>query len=182
MTNISSVLPGSLVQALITAIQPTGLNLQVLGFFEGTVDQLHMQRPSSDKSIKVGKKVKARVLYDISSTPPRFALTLAEHVTTLHQKQIKTGEGSHLRTIQEAHPVGKILEAVKILRLEPERGLFVEVEPGLEGFVHVGGVSGYHTLSFELISHTRFPIYLMSTFLLFPLPVRGKSIPYIGLA
>ena len=132
--NASSVLPGALVQALVTSVQPTGLNLQVLGFFEGTVDQIHMRHGASSKSINVGKKVKARVLYNFCSTPPRFALSLSDHVIPLQFKHV----GTSGQTIREAYPLGKILEAVKVLRLESERGLYVEVEPGLEGFVHVG--------------------------------------------
>ena len=119
----------------MTAVQSTGLNIQVLGFFEGTVDQIHMRHGASSKSINVGKKVKARVLYNFCSTPPRFALSLSDHVIPLRLKHVGTPEG---QTIREAYPLGKILEAAKVLRLESERGLYVEVEPGLEGFIHVG--------------------------------------------
>lgn len=137
MTNVLSVLPGTLVQALITAVHSTGLNLQVLGFFEGTVDQLHLRQIVSEKSYKVGKKVKARVLYDFSSSPPRFALALAEHIIALGPRRIKAEKTADAQTIREAYSVGKILESVKVLRLESERGLIAEIEPGLEGFVHV---------------------------------------------
>lgn len=119
----------------MTAVQPTGLNLQVLGFFEGTVDQIHVRHGASSKSINVGKKVKARVLYNFCSTPPRFALSLSDHVIPLQSKRVGTSGG---QTMLDAYPLGKIFEAVKVLRLESERGLYVEMEPGLEGFVHVG--------------------------------------------
>ena len=41
------------------------------------------------------------------------------------------------KTVPEVYPVGTILEAVKILRVETERGLIAEVSPGVEGFIHV---------------------------------------------
>lgn len=138
VTNVSSILPGTLVQSLITAVHPTGLNLQVLGFFEGTVDQLHLRHDATEKTYKVGKKVKARVLYDFSATPPRFALSLAEHVLGLGVRRLKRDtKPSTSPGIQEAYPVGTVLNDLKVLRVETERGLILEVEPGLEGFVHV---------------------------------------------
>ncbi|RDB29525.1 rRNA biogenesis protein RRP5 [Hypsizygus marmoreus] len=145
VTNVLSVLPGTLVQALITAVHPTGLNLQVLGFFEGTVDQIHLRQNVSEKPYKVGKKVKARVLYNFSTSPPRFALALVEHVIALGPRKIQVEKhSSSPQTIQAAYPIGKVLESVKVKRLESERGLIAEIEPGLEGFVHISHVSDEH--------------------------------------
>lgn len=139
VTNANSVLPGTLVQALITAVHPSGLNLQILGFFDGTVDQLHLRPDATDKAYKIGKKVKARVLYDFSTTPPRFALALTEHVLGLGVQRIKADKKTAAsQTMQEAYPIGTILEAVKVVRLETERGVLVEIDSGaLQGFIHV---------------------------------------------
>ena len=131
VTNVSSVLPGSLVQALVTAVVPDGLNLQILGFFEATVDEFHL--PNTHKSLKVGKKVKARVLYDLpETTPPRFVVTLAEHHIRLQPKSTSDGQ-----LLYAAFPVGAVLDSVKVRRVEAERGLLVEIQPDQEGFVHV---------------------------------------------
>jgi rRNA biogenesis protein RRP5 len=136
VTNATSVLPGTLVQSLVTAVSPHGLNLQVLGFFDGTVDRLHLSRPPSE--YKVGKRLNGRVLYDFSSSPPRFALALADHILALGSRRVKAqNASSEGQTLQDFCPVGKLVEEVKVLRLEAERGIFVEVGPGLEGFVHV---------------------------------------------
>jgi rRNA biogenesis protein RRP5 len=141
VTNANSVLPGTLVQALITAVHPTGLNLQVLGFFDGTVDQFHLRPDASEKTYKIGKKVKARVLYDFSTTPPRFALALTEHVLGLGVQTMKAGKANIVsQSMQEAYPIGTILEAVKVVRLEAERGVVVDIDSGaLQGFIHVSG-------------------------------------------
>ncbi|KAG6862187.1 hypothetical protein C0995_004269 [Termitomyces sp. Mi166 len=141
VTNASSVLPGALVQSLVTAVSSNGLNLQILGFFEGTVDQVHLQRDVSQKAYRVGKKIKARVLYDYSSSPPRFALALTKHILALKPRQ----EGELV--LQEAFPIGRILDAVKVTQLEPERGVIVEVESALEGFVHISHVADEHVPS-----------------------------------
>lgn len=66
-----------------------------------------------------------------------FALTLAEHTVKLTPCLTPRKENEMARTIQEAYPVGTTLESVKVLGLEAERGLTVEIEAGVEGFVHV---------------------------------------------
>ncbi|PBK76689.1 U3 snoRNP-associated protein Rrp5 [Armillaria solidipes] len=139
ITSVTSVLPGTSVQVLITSIHATGFNVQVLGFFDGTIDRLHLPRHISEKTHKVGKKVKARVLYDYSTTPPRFALALNEHIVELGTSRTVSGF-----SIQEAYPIGKIIEGAKVLRVEPERGVDVEVEDGLEGFAHISHISDEH--------------------------------------
>ena len=124
------------MQSLVTAVQPDGLILQVLGYFDGTVDQFHLPTGDPEDHFKVGQKVKARVLYDISpSTPPRFALSLAPHIV---KYTAKVTESEAAPTgLREAYPVGTILDAVKVVRVESERGLIVELGSGIEGFVHV---------------------------------------------
>lgn len=57
----------------------------------------------------------------------------------LRPRLVSTGETSSL--LQEAYPIGTILNAVKVIRVEKERGLIVEVGDGQEGFVHVRRVS-----------------------------------------
>ena len=94
VSNVNSVVPGSLVSGLITGVQPSGLNLQILGFFNGTIDKFHLPPGDVEENFKIGQKVKARVLYDISpSTPPRFALSLADHVISLTSKSVDSSEG-----------------------------------------------------------------------------------------
>ncbi|KIL00557.1 hypothetical protein PAXRUDRAFT_821549 [Paxillus rubicundulus Ve08.2h10] len=138
VTNVGSVLPGTSVRALVTAVAQDGLNLQILGFFDATADEYHL--PNVHGSLKMGQKVRARVLYDLpGSTPPRFAVTLSDHHLGLHTKYISKGqEGSPFHT---SFPVGTILGAVKVKRVETERGLLVELQPNLEGFIHISHVS-----------------------------------------
>lgn len=131
---MTSILPGSLVQVLITDTHTTGFNVQVLGFFEGTIDRLHLPRNLNEKTHKVGKKLKARVLYDFSSSPPKFALALNEHIVGLTPCKADVNKSL---SMQEAYPVGTVIPGVKVLRIEPDRGLDVEVASGLEGFAHV---------------------------------------------
>ncbi len=133
---MTSVLPGTLVQALVTSVHPNGLNVQLLGFFEGTIDELHLGR--DPKAYKLGKKIKARVLYDYSAAPPKFALSLAEHIVKLTPCLVPGNSSEEAdKTVPEMYPVGTTLEGVKVIRVDAERGLIVEIVPGVAGFIHV---------------------------------------------
>lgn len=59
VSNVGSILPGHLVSALVTAVVPSGLNVKVCGFFEGTVDLAHVDAGGEDleEKYKIGKKV-----------------------------------------------------------------------------------------------------------------------------
>ncbi|KAI0778417.1 U3 snoRNP-associated protein Rrp5 [Trametes elegans] len=148
VSSVTSIVPGALVQSLVTAVQPDGLILQVLGFFDGTIDEFHLPPGDPEDNYKVGQKVKARVLYDISpSTPPRFALSLVEHVVNYHTKSVDSDT-----ELREAYPIGTILDAVKVVRVESERGLIVEVGPEVQGFVHISQVSDEHVPTLSALS------------------------------
>lgn len=121
-----------MVQSFVTVVSDHGLGLQVLGYFDGTIDLHHLPTRNPSKKYKVGQKVKARVLYELpAASPPKFALSLADHVLAL---QTKKAEGSH---ISESYPIGTILDNVKVVGVEGEHGVTVEVTPDVTGFVHV---------------------------------------------
>jgi rRNA biogenesis protein RRP5 len=143
ISSATSVLPGTLVQGLITNVHTSGLNIQVLGYFDGTIDEYHIGEESS--AFKIGRKVRARVIYDYSSSPPRFALSLTGHVTRLTPRLIRDDETEE--SVRETYPVGTILEAVKVLRVEPERGLAAEISENVQGFVHVSSSTSLCSLS-----------------------------------
>jgi len=85
------------------------------------------------KAFKIGQKVKARILYEIAgSSPPKFSVSLLDHIVNLKEKLSIDEAAIHL-----SYPIGTILDAVTVKRVEPERGLVVEVQPGLDGFIHV---------------------------------------------
>ncbi|KAF8745274.1 S1 RNA binding domain, partial [Rhizoctonia solani] len=152
-TSAHALLPGTLVSALVTAVVPSGLNLQVLGYFGGTIELFHLP---SGADVKEGDKVKARILWDIpGSSPPRFALSLLPHVIRLTppsiqpipvQESKKSKKKTEIisedaPTLREAYPVGMILEAVKVTRVESEWGLVCEVTEGVGAFVHISQIS-----------------------------------------
>ena len=59
VSTVGSILPGHLVSALITAVVPSGLNLKICGFFDGTIDLAHLGLTAGavEEKYKIGKKV-----------------------------------------------------------------------------------------------------------------------------
>jgi rRNA biogenesis protein RRP5 len=132
---VTSVLPGAMVQGLVLDVGNEGINLQLLGFFDGTADRIHLRKRGSPA--KVGQKVKGRVLYQYSTEPPRFAVALSEHLADLDEQRVSNEDSDEARPLKEVYPVGQVLESVKVTKIEPERGVYLEVAPGVEGFSHV---------------------------------------------
>lgn len=58
ISNVASILPGHLVSVLVTAVVPSGLNVKIGGFFDGTIDIAHLALGGEDidDKYKVGKK------------------------------------------------------------------------------------------------------------------------------
>ena len=132
------MLPGLLINALVTAVVPSGLNVKLLGFFDGTIDLYHLGAAGTKPSaFTIGQKVKARVLWQLP-TPDglSYALSLLPHIVRPTADPSEAG----VNRVARAMLVGTIIEGVKIERVDREWGLIVslgkEVDSGT-GFVHV---------------------------------------------
>ena len=60
VSDVGSVIPGQMTSVLVTAVVPTGLNVKVCGFFDGTIDLAHLalRGEAIDEKYKIGKKVR----------------------------------------------------------------------------------------------------------------------------
>ncbi|KAF8323027.1 hypothetical protein DL93DRAFT_2049827 [Clavulina sp. PMI_390] len=149
LSSIGSVVPGTLVTALITSVLSWGLNVQLLGFFGGTIDLFHLSLSGTDEvddKYKVGQKIRARVLWDVSSNNPKtFVLSTLDHVKSKSKAAKKEVEKG--KSVKDVFPVGMVLESVRVRRVESEWGLVVEGPDGVQGFVHISQVSDEHVPS-----------------------------------
>ena len=117
--------------------------MQVLGLFSGTIHPLHISEDPS--KLQVGKKIQARILWDVLGTEPRqFALSTLDHIIKLEDRHLQpreiAGEGDveeQRDDVEQSYPVGTILDNVKVSRVDTDRGLFLDIRPGLQGVVHV---------------------------------------------
>ncbi|KAG8732624.1 rRNA biogenesis protein rrp5, partial [Ceratobasidium sp. 423] len=116
-TSANALLPGALVSALVTAVVPSGLNLQVLGYFGGTVELFHL--PGGTDSAKEGDKV-------LSVNPDRSRILL-----TL-KKSLLESTLPILATFDDAK-VGMVTSGV-VQRIE-ERFIILEYYGGVKALV-----------------------------------------------
>ncbi|OWT39295.1 rRNA biogenesis protein RRP5 [Cryptococcus neoformans Bt1] len=136
VSTVGSILPGHSVNALITAVVPSGLNVKVAGFFDGTIDLAHLPLGEIDieDNYKIGKKIRARVIYDnLAANPHSFALSALPHVLNF-TSPIQKGDDTPLEL---AIPIGKVYQSVKVTRVLNDWGVVVRTQDGLEGFVHI---------------------------------------------
>ena len=143
---LESVMPGSLLNAMITAILPNGLNVKFYGFFEGTISIDHIpyddsKRPLSER-YPIGKKLKTRVIFDHpTSNPKRFSLSILPHIVRL-ENNIKPSDDLNVFDIFHK---GLFIHDCKIIRKESEKGLFVNIpETDLIGFIHISQIDDDH--------------------------------------
>lgn len=147
---LSALIPGTLIQGTISSITPSGLNVKFLGFYEGSVDNLHML-PSTAHTYKVGEKIKARILWTappLNDSPIRFSLSTLPHILSLTPKTAPIAPGisnSEVAPIGQVLPIGTFLENLQIIKVEPEWGILCAL-PGtdLKAFVHISHVSDEH--------------------------------------
>ncbi|WRT69490.1 uncharacterized protein IL334_006476 [Kwoniella shivajii] len=140
VSTVGSLTPGHLITALITAVVPSGLNVKVGGFYDGTIDLAHLPLGDDDieEKYKIGKKVRARVIYDnLATTPATFALSALPHVVGLTSPK-KEGEDVPL---EHAITIGKMYQSVKVVRVIPDWGVLCRTSDGLDGFCHISHLS-----------------------------------------
>lgn len=155
LTSVESVLPAQRVRALVTGVQSGGLNVQVLGYFAGTVGKVDIS------SHMIGEKVDVRILWDLPETNPRqIALSMLPHVLSLAPWKVQGDE----EKLEDTYPVGTILEGLKVVRVEADRGVVVAIGDKPIGFIHVSVPLLNATPRLRII---RFQMYQTSTSRLF---------------
>ncbi|KDE07886.1 hypothetical protein MVLG_01797 [Microbotryum lychnidis-dioicae p1A1 Lamole] len=126
ISSINSILPCARVTAIVTATLPSGLNVKLFGLFTGTIDWFHLDGRDPETDFKIGQKLNARILWDsIGSTPKRFSLSINRHV--MAKDVARNGQSASVPLIEE-FPIGRILERVRVVRVDDEWGLTCALE------------------------------------------------------
>ncbi len=87
ISSVESVIPGLLVEALITEVRSKGLVTKIFGLVDGTIDLFQLgclNEEDLSSKFKVGQKIKARIIanFPLSETK-KVALSLLPHVVSL---------------------------------------------------------------------------------------------------
>ncbi|ORX90106.1 nucleic acid-binding protein [Basidiobolus meristosporus CBS 931.73] len=157
LSNMSSLVPTTLINGMVTAINPNGLTCKFMGFYDGTVDLHHIgliveNEDDISKAFKVGQKIRARILYmSLGVNEKVIGLSLSSHVLSLSQPEVT---GYELEDNVKMIPIGTIFEKVTVRRVDSGLGILCEID-GVEGVVgqtHISRLSDSHVAS--LSGHT----------------------------
>jgi rRNA biogenesis protein RRP5 len=132
MLSMSMLIPGMLVNAIVTEVLNDGLTVSFLGGFTGTVSINHLSGDHiATEHYKRSQKVKGRIIFVDPSTKS-VGVSLKKSVV---ENRAETFEGLS---------VGDIVENAKVLRVNPELGLVMQLDGTHKGFVHISRVSDDH--------------------------------------
>ncbi|GJJ74975.1 rRNA biogenesis protein RRP5 [Entomortierella parvispora] len=151
-SEISSIMPGNVIEAHITGIQDIGALCKFMGHFDATIDYFHTSKglitskKDLEETFKINDKVRARVLYiDLASTPTRIGLSNAKHVMGLTQPSTTEEQIGAKVYPGNAIPVGKTFDTITVKRVDARHGLLCTIDgTDIPGYVHISRVSDEH--------------------------------------
>ncbi len=123
-------IPGTVVQGKVVSIKDYGAFIELEEGIEGLVHVSEMswtrQIKNPKQFLKIGDEVKAVVL-DIDVSQTRISLGMKQLEENPYEKVVET------------YPPGTVVEGV--IRNIADFGVFVELEPGIDGLVHITDLS-----------------------------------------
>lgn len=132
LSDIHSLLPGTLIDLLITEIRSNGIFGKVFGMIDATVDIVQsgaLSFPKLQELYKEGMSIKARVLF-LSPKEDKISVSLLPNILSLK------GDDKPL----DEYPVGHFVEC-KVLYVDSTSGLYVDIGASHTGFIHISRVS-----------------------------------------
>jgi rRNA biogenesis protein RRP5 len=143
VNNISSLLPGNLVTAIVTDICSNGIRVKIMGLLDGIIDLFHAGKKIMTNyqdfydNFKVGKKIHGRIIYvSFTTEAKRIRLSLLPHVVNLEQCESNVDKEF---SIDEA-PIGKIFENVTVKKVN-NKGVLIEIDNmNINGYIRVGSL------------------------------------------
>ena len=132
-TNISTLLPGMLVNARVKQILADGISVSFMTYFSGTVDCFHTGNVAASKGVeaafKIGSRMRARIIY-VDSASKRICLTVLPHL--LENRPV------------ELPKLGAVFQTAKVQRIDAGQGIALSIDDDGEkvsGYAHVSQLS-----------------------------------------
>ncbi|KAK9455521.1 hypothetical protein V1511DRAFT_497972 [Dipodascopsis uninucleata] len=143
--NVNTLVPGTLVEVIVSQVTHGGLSGTVAGLVDGTIDFFHCASYNTEKfseKYKDGQKIKARVVSSlISDEKIKIKLSLLSHVMSLSDTSLSNSSILSSRPF-DALPLGEVVQTAKVRSVEPSLGVFLETGiEGVLGFVHISRLS-----------------------------------------
>ena len=145
---VDSFLPGTAIDILVSEVTATGIAGKVMGLLNVTADFIHSGSASSGKDLEnkysVGSKVKGRIICTFPTMEEKkLGVSLQDHIIYFRSKATTSLSltSSDISPTQLL-PISKIMDEVRVVKVEPGIGLLVDVGvKGVRGFVHISKVS-----------------------------------------
>lgn len=144
--SVESYLPGTAIEILVTDSSHMGIVGKAMGLLDVTADLIHSGAAASGKELEkkhpIGSKVMGRIICTFpNAEPKKIGVSLLDHVVSLKPKTAHSKLGDHDSPMQ-AVPLSTIIEEAKVAKVEPGRGLFLDLGvKGVRGFVHISNVT-----------------------------------------
>lgn len=140
---VDTFLPGCAVEVLVSDVTENGLMGKVMGVLDVTADWIHSTRDLEQKPLAkrhpIGSQVKARVICTFpTASTKKLGVSLVPHLLALSSQKPKQSE----TTPTTALPISSIVEAAKVINVEPFSGLVMDVGiKGVPAFAHISRLS-----------------------------------------
>lgn len=144
---VDSFLPGTAVEVLLSNVTPLGIAGKVMGLLSATADLIHSGAAASgkelDKKYSTDSKIKGRIICTFrSNEEKKVCISVLDHVVSLKSLIATPKFSTTAGPPTEMLPLSTILEEVRVAKIEPGMGLFVDVGiKGVRGFVHISRVA-----------------------------------------
>jgi rRNA biogenesis protein RRP5 len=142
--NITSLLPGTVVDITVAEVGARGLVGKVLGHMDATADLAHcgawLEGSSPKGLFKVGSRLLTRIICTFpAAATPKLGISLLPNVLSLSSQQ--TGLNSDVKLPLDILPVSSIVERCTVLKTEGGVGLWVDVGIAeIPAFVHISRI------------------------------------------
>lgn len=135
LASVDSLVPGTLIDALVKHVQPEGLVTRAFGLVDATVNLAHagaFTHEDLKHKFSIGSTVKARIVAVLfANNTKKLVLSLLDHVLAK----------SELSDALTAFPIGHVFESVEV-KGHDSNYIYVAIDSERVGEVHVSRIQG----------------------------------------
>jgi rRNA biogenesis protein RRP5 len=142
--SISSFLPGTAVEILVTEAGDTGLRGKIMGMLDVTADSVHsgaVKQKDLSKKYAPGSKTKVRILFAYpkgNDDEQRLAVSALDHILTLSAPSLVGKESTPLQKV----PLSSTVQEAKVVKVSPKNGLYLDIGAApVLAFAHIARIS-----------------------------------------
>lgn len=136
---VDAFLPGTAVEVLVTQAGAFGLSGKVMGMLDVTADVIHSGAGGRGQDIAskytIGSKIRARVVCNFpGEETKKLGVSLLDHMLRFGSEQVT---GKKAKTLA----LSSVVEDAKVIQVQSNRGLFLDLGAGQTGFAHISQLS-----------------------------------------